>query len=266
MISNIHNNIEKIKLCIRCGHNKPLSKFKIDRTCKDGHRNLCRDCVAIDRKTQFQKNKDKVKKQRTQWETENREYRNAYRRYLRGNNPFFVPKGCATFSDLTTEELIERNHSSRKQHHEQHKEDDRVYRHEYQKTHRKENRLRTKHRESIDPQFKIGNRLRSRILSALKVQKARKGAKSEKLLGCSVSHFRQWIESQWLPGMNWNNYGAQKLNGPKMWHIDHIVPCSSFNLLEVTEQYKCFHYTNMRPLWAYDNMSKSDKIVIDYQI
>lgn len=53
--------------------------------------------------------------------------------------------------------------------------------------------------------------------------------------------------------MTWANYGE--------WHIDHILPCASFNLSDYKEQQKCFHYTNLQPLWAVDNYKKHDKII-----
>jgi len=43
------------------------------------------------------------------------------------------------------------------------------------------------------------------------------------------------------------------------WHIDHIRPCSSFNFINEEEQKACFHYSNLQPLWAEDNIKKSDK-------
>ena len=55
-----------------------------------------------------------------------------------------------------------------------------------------------------------------------------------------------------MNGMTWDNYGE--------WHIDHIKPCSSFNMLIEEERKRCFHYTNLQPLWAIDNIKKSDKI------
>ncbi len=50
-----------------------------------------------------------------------------------------------------------------------------------------------------------------------------------------------------------------KLLSKKRWHIDHIKPCSSFDFSIKEEQYKCFHYTNLQPMWGLENMSKNDK-------
>ena len=54
--------------------------------------------------------------------------------------------------------------------------------------------------------------------------------------------------------MTWKNWGV------KGWHLDHIIPCASFDLSLPEEQKKCFHYTNLQPLWAEDNLSKGSKL------
>jgi len=61
------------------------------------------------------------------------------------------------------------------------------------------------------------------------------------------------LETKFLEGMDWDNYGIYG------WHIDHIKPCSLFNLENIEEQKKCFHYTNLQPLWAIDNLKKGNK-------
>lgn len=107
-------------------------------------------------------------------------------------------------------------------------------------------------RSKIDKNYVIKERLRKRMWAALKGKL--KCDKTINLLGCNMSQLHSYLESKFQTGMNWNNYGA---NG---WHIDHIIPCSSFNLLEPSEQKKCFHYTNLQPLWWRDNIVKRDKL------
>ena len=75
------------------------------------------------------------------------------------------------------------------------------------------------------------------------------------LIGCSISDLVKHLENQFIEGMSWKNYGK--------WHIDHIRPCASFNLLNEDEQRACFHYSNLQPLWAIDNLKKKDKLIND---
>ena len=70
-------------------------------------------------------------------------------------------------------------------------------------------------------------------------------------LGCDKKTLYNHLEKQFKDGMSWEKQGE--------WHIDHIRPCASFNLELEDERMKCFHYTNLQPLWATDNLSKSDK-------
>jgi hypothetical protein len=107
------------------------------------------------------------------------------------------------------------------------------------------------YRKSIN--HKIKNHLISRIWHVLKG--INKSKSTMKLVGCSLDFLKQYLESQFKQGMNWNNYG---LRG---WHIDHIRPCASFDLRKVSEQKKCFHYTNLQPLWAEENWSKNCKVL-----
>jgi len=67
-------------------------------------------------------------------------------------------------------------------------------------------------------------------------------------IGCSVNELKKWLELKFQEGMTWDNYGK--------WHIDHIKPCCKFNLADIDDQKKCFHYTNLQPLWAKDNRKK----------
>ncbi len=85
---------------------------------------------------------------------------------------------------------------------------------------------------------------------------ARKSAKTEKLVGCAPRELVRHLEMQFTPGMTWENYGA------KGWHIDHIKPCSMFNMQDPKHQKMCFHYKNLRPMWGRENQSKGAKLVL----
>lgn len=102
---------------------------------------------------------------------------------------------------------------------------------------------------------KIENRLacnlRVRIRLALK--DAVKSDTTLELLGCSLDEFKRYLESQFIEGMTWENYTYRG------WHIDHKKPCAAFDLSNPEECRKCFHYTNLRPLWWTDNLAKSSK-------
>ena len=111
-----------------------------------------------------------------------------------------------------------------------------------------------------DPTFKIIQLQRSRIgkmMRDLKLNKkvAYKKSKLE-LLGCTGEELKIWIENQFTEGMSWNKLG---INGI---HIDHIKPICAFDLSSEEEQKRCFHFTNLQPLWAKDNLSKGGKYLI----
>jgi hypothetical protein len=99
-----------------------------------------------------------------------------------------------------------------------------------------------------DPLNRIIYAQRTRIMRALKDLK--KIDHTIEMIGCSALELRNYIESKFENGMSWDNYGRDG------WHIDHIRPCASFDLSDPEQQEECFHYTNLQPLWAKDNLSK----------
>lgn len=107
-------------------------------------------------------------------------------------------------------------------------------------------------RIKTDSEYKIRCLLRTRIGNAIRNQYGKKAYKTEELLGTTIKEVRKYLESKFVENMSWNNYGE--------WHIDHIIPINSFNLISPEEQKKACHYTNLQPLWAFDNLSKGDRI------
>lgn len=98
--------------------------------------------------------------------------------------------------------------------------------------------------------FKLRHNLRRRLRLSLKSKKWHKDFKFNEYIGCSLDVLKIHIEKQFQPGMSWDNYGK--------WHLDHIIPLSLAKTEE--ELYKLCHYTNIQPLWAIDNIKKSNKV------
>jgi hypothetical protein len=100
-----------------------------------------------------------------------------------------------------------------------------------------------------DPIWRLTKNLRTIVKMALKQRP--KSNKTYVLIGCSPKELVSYLESKFKTNMTWNNYGE--------WHVDHIKPCSSFDLTKEEEQMKCFNYMNLQPLWAEENLKKGDK-------
>lgn len=126
---------------------------------------------------------------------------------------------------------------------------------DYDKQYRKENRifLNAKRVEKVqkDILIKIKVRLRSRLVGA--ICKNQKKGSAIRDLGCSVEELKIYLESLFQPGMTWENWSRTG------WHIDHKKPLSAFDLTDPEQFRQAVHYTNLQPLWALENIRKSNK-------
>ena len=125
---------------------------------------------------------------------------------------------------------------------------------EYFKKYRAENierqRTRERERRKTNKLYRLRQNTKSRIHQALKKKYTKKLSTIE-YLGCDIKFYKEHLQKQFKEGMTWENYGD--------WHIDHITPINSASTEE--ELIKLFHYTNTQPLWAEENLKKSDKIL-----
>lgn len=112
-------------------------------------------------------------------------------------------------------------------------------------------RDRKRKRRKEDPQFRLKERLRQRIGKA--IRQDRRPGSAVRDLGCSIGDLKIYLESKFQPGMTWDNYGAFG------WHIDHVKPLASFNLIDPVQFRQAVHYTNLQPLWRIDNIRKGGK-------
>jgi len=126
-----------------------------------------------------------------------------------------------------------------------------AYNKRYGIKHRKKLTQKYLNRRRTDPNFKILTILRGRIKDVLKGHS--KSDSTINILGCTIEELWIHLESKFTEGMTRQNHGK--------WHVDHIIPCASFDLTKPEQQVKCFHYTNLQPLWALDNLKKGKSVV-----
>ena len=120
----------------------------------------------------------------------------------------------------------------------------------YQKIRDRKNK-RTKERRKEDLIFYLTNKVRCRLRKYLITHNITKRNKTFDIVGCTPQFLKEHLETQFTDGMSWDNRSE--------WHIDHIIPLSSVKT--EGELYKLCHYENLQPLWAEDNLKKSNKIL-----
>lgn len=108
-----------------------------------------------------------------------------------------------------------------------------------------------KNRCMTDTLFLLTRTLQARVRNAFSRASMKKQTSTSQMLGCSIEEFKSHIERQFVNGMTWDNRSQ--------WHIDHIIPCVSAKNVEELEA--LFHFTNLRPIWAKDNLVKRDKVL-----
>jgi hypothetical protein len=103
-------------------------------------------------------------------------------------------------------------------------------------------------RYNSDSVYKLSINCRGIIQKAFKRKGWKKNSKSEELIGCSFEELKIYLEKLFIDGMTWENHGD--------WHIDHKIPLSWAK--DESELLRLFHYSNLQPLWAKDNLSKKN--------
>lgn len=260
------------KVCTKCGKIKPLDLFTNNKGCKCGKTHVCKECTSIWQKEYRKlkippipiiieskpckkcgvvKNIDMFHKKKQSKDGHSnvcgscqskyiRDYKNTdegWRTYQRGRSNYYLKHKQKYIDYRKTEHYREYRGSDK-------------YRKMCSETHN----VYFKKRIREDVAFKIEHNLRMAVRTRLKKQGF--NADVLDLIGCSYLQFKAHIESLFKDGMTWNNWS---LRG---WHLDHIIPCALFDLTDKEQQRQCFHYTNLQPLWAKDNLSKGAKLVV----
>jgi hypothetical protein len=264
------------KVCKKCLIEKSIDGFYVEKRNKSGVMGSCKDCYNIITKTYRDNNTDKVKERSKKYYKNNIDkVKEIHKKYKENNyNEILVKQ--RKFREKNRKEINEKlklwksNNRERvlaqnKKYREKNKEKVKEYRSKYRienivkiNDNRKKTQplinLYLKNKRDNDPVYRLIINMRSRLKSYLKIKNINKKNRTFDLVGCAPEFLKEHLERQFKDNMNWDNYG---LYG---WHIDHIIPLSSAKTEE--EIYKLCHYTNLQPLWAEENIKKSNKLII----
>jgi hypothetical protein len=213
--------MEQKKICRNCKTEKQLDEFHTHPHGKDGHINVCKECVKLKRKKYYSENALKFRQYSKEYRKNNKEKNKKQHDNWKKLNPNYYKNYHKKQRDKNREKI-------------------RKYQNEY-----------FLKRTRNDLNFKLAVNIRKRLGRSIK-DKWKSGS-SIKDLGCSIEELKIYLEKQFKPGMTWNNW---KRDG---WHIDHIIPLSTFDLTDPKQFKKAVHYTNLQPLWWYENLSKNNK-------
>jgi hypothetical protein len=161
-------------------------------------------------------------------------------------NEFFKPdrRGCRSCYRKKTKEWVEANKDNRQKYYKQYCEDKKEEINKVKREYKS-------NRKKVDILYKTTTSIRNLISWSLKKKNFSKKSKTYEILGCTFEEFKNHIEKQFLPWMNWNNYGLYNGEFNFGWDLDHTIPIKSAKTEE--EVIKLNHYTNFQPLCSKTN-------------
>jgi hypothetical protein len=217
------------KVCSKCKEDKKVCEFGNSKSSKDGLLYCCKKCNNERSKNYVKENYQKTLEQHRKWTAKNPEWVYNRHKKWREENPEKIKEIRQNWLEKNPEKRLE-----------------------YRKNYKPRKHQQRKERRKIDPLFVLTNNLRSRMYKFLITLNITKKNTTFEIVGCSPQELKEHLENKFVPGMSWENRAE--------WHIDHIIPLSSAKTEE--ELYILCHYTNLQPLWAEENLKKSNKILI----
>lgn len=211
-----------MKKCIKCQQEKEFSEFHRQTSRRDGYKSVCKLCRVDESFKYNEPRREELNKKARLYNIQNPDKNSKY-------------------------------YKSRPEYFKIYRETHKHHYAEWRRKNRKRLNLYLKNKRNNEPLFKLLCGIRSRVSTLIRRNSKSRVSLSKKLLGCSMDEFKTHLESKFIDGMSWDNYGK--------WHLDHIIPCSSFDLSKIKDQKKCFHYTNLQPLWAIDNLKKGNRFL-----
>lgn len=216
------------KNCVFAGQLQPLENFyKYSNKRKSQYQSECKACVIRKNSIYYEENKEEVKKKRKVRRDLHKEEKREYDKKRR----------------VDLKDIIK------------------LKKHIYYQLHKDKINQKLREKRKKDIQFKIAANLRKRQYNVIK--NSCKSGSAVRDLGISIFDFKKYLEERFYSNpdtgetMSWDNYGRP--NGKMGWDIDHIIPLCAFDLTNRKQFLKACNYTNLRPMWAKQNMFENDR-------
>jgi hypothetical protein len=206
-------------------------------------------------KEYYKKNRDKIRLQQKSYQITNQENISKRKKKNYDLNPEPKKEITRKYYKKNRFKILENKKQYHKDNKKKIKETDRKYYLKNMVEIKRKNKEYIKNKLKNNKNFRLLQSLRTRTRNAILSNFSKKHTNTLDLIGCSMDSARKYLESKFKQGMTWDNYG--KLG----WNIDHIRPCSSFDLSDPEQQKQCFHYSNLQPLWWWENLEKGNKII-----
>jgi len=249
--------MQNTKICKHCLIEKPTEEYN-----KAGGgkwlQPYCKPCDSIRKREHYNKNLQKIKESRKEYYLINRKLVPSNIKDINIKRSIEILKINAkkyreSIGVISVEEKKKRKYESDKKYREKNKDSLKLKKKEYYDKFGLQKAKDWQNSKKTDISYVTKKKLRGRVYVALK-----RGVKSNstmELLGCTIDEFKLHFESLFTEGMNWDKYIDGQI------HIDHITPCSHFDLSIKSHQFLCFNWRNLQPLWAIDNLIKGDRYV-----
>ncbi len=254
-----------MKKCCKCGAEKPFIEFHKQTASKDGFGKECKACCKARKREEYLRNKqkylDRAKSYREKFPEKVSEakklcYQNKIDQYKQNHRKYYEDNRDAVLSQA--KEYREKNkeviNGRDRDYYQRNRQEYLRKQAEYQRVNAESrneyNRKYRKNRRQVDKMFGIKENMRARFKFELAKRGEKQSTKTNKYLGCTWEFLRGYLASKFTDGMSWDNYGD--------WHVDHIIPLASARTKD--ELIKLCHYSNLQPLWAFDNLSKGAKM------
>lgn len=285
----------EVKKCSKCDEIKDVCLFSKNNKSKDKLRCSCKECDKekyfknrehnIARMREYKKNNpEKLKEYYLENQEKYKQYRESkkdvmksylkdyYQNNLKKRKEYnvknleIIKEKRKEYNEKNSEIIAEK----RKEYYDKNKEKLSIYNKEYRKNNIEKEidrykKFYEKNREdlickSVESSLKkrreipierLKHNVRNRIVSFIKKKDIKKTNTTFEIVGCSPQHLKSHLEQRFVDNMSWDNQGQ--------WHIDHIIPLASAKSEE--ELYKLYHFTNLQPMWAVDNIKKGSKIL-----